>query len=502
MNRKKRAFFSFLVSILAVAAASAGQLTAPFIEQLEPVVRAAQSTVIDGRPAAYVSQAGRLPVRGLATGEIRAWMFYVAYRLDLPAGGAPRPVAFIWGGGPSGPGAGMDVGYFGPKVRRYGALADNPASLLPAADLVFVDPVGTGFSRAVKVEYEPEFFSTRGDAAAMAEFIRVWLALYAAPDTPVYCGGASYGSWRAGGVTELLEKSGQRMSGTILISGGILVGADIPSAAEKTAFRVPAQAAAALHFGRLDPSLGTDREAVLEKTTAWASDVYAPALARLDNLTEDEREALARDLSRHTGYPLEKIDRRTLSFTQPEFRKNLLGDGRTLDTMDMRKTSAARSGGNRSEGSAAARYLRDVVGYRTDLAYAGFETGYTPVTAPAYAPPGRRWNFDSGDGSETRESAAAAGLGPAGTEPWMLRSIALNPGLKVFVGVGLFDSMNTPAGNEASLRIIGPERARNFTLRRYDCGHRMGVDPEAGVIPLSADIRAFIAAPAPDSRDK
>jgi carboxypeptidase C (cathepsin A) len=474
-------------------AAQPAKPSRPFVEQTEPVVVTRHQAKGIGRSIDYEAQVGRLPIRELATGESRGWMFYVAYRVSQREASPSRPVTFLWGGGPSGPALGMNVGYFGPLAREGNRLVDNPASLLSATDLVFVDPIGTGFSRATKPEYEPEFYSTRGDAAAMAEFIRVWLSLYGRTDTPIYMGGASYGTWRTGGATELLVKSGQRVSGAILISGGILVGRDVLSEAEKVAYRVPAQAATAFKFGKLDPSVAQSHAEVLAKATEWARATYAPALARLNALQDAERETVARDLARFTGYPLAKIDRRTLSFSQPEFRKTLLGDGRTLTIFDMREASEPPQ--VRISPAAEVSYLRDVLGYRSELAYAGVETGYTPVTNQPYQPPGSRWNYDSGDGTETPAMAAAAALGPPGTEPWMLRSVQLYPALKVFVGVGLFDSMNSCAANEAAVAKLGTH-GRSFTTRCYDSGHRMATSA-ANIQQLAADIRAFIAARPP-----
>ena len=123
----------------AVSAASSA-----LVEVQEPVVVTEHQTRIGDRQVGYRARAGKLPIRDLGTGETRAWMFYVAYDLKPAAGAAPRPVTFLWGGGPGGPGVPMDLGYFGPKQWRESALSDNPASLLPATDLVFIDAIGTG----------------------------------------------------------------------------------------------------------------------------------------------------------------------------------------------------------------------------------------------------------------------------------------------------------------------------------------------------------------------
>lgn len=474
-----------------VTPAMSAEPATAFVERAEPVVVTMHETRINGQQVKYRARAGRLPIRDLATDEIRAWMFYVAYDLEQPAGAKPRPVTFFWGGGPGGPGVSADVSYLGPKAWRGGALIDNPASLLSATDLVFIDAIGTGFSRVTKAEFEREFYTVRGDAASFAEFIRMWYLLYATSGAPLYVGGPSYGSWRTGVVTEVLEKAGRHVSGSMLISGGILVGQDLLSPEEKAAYRVPAQAATALVHKRLDPAIGGDIDEVVAKTTIWARDTYLPALRKVKSLTKSERESIAQDLSRYTGMPVDKIDRKTLAFSQPDYRRNFFSDGRVLDIMDLRRTTSTMD--PPEVRALVSRYVRDVLNYRSELAYAGVEEGYTAVTGPDYKDIGTRWEYDTGKDNKMAPSPLNDGLGPSVGEPWILRSIALNPALKVFVGAGLFDSMNTCIGNDASLVSIGADSARHFTARCYINGHRMGVDPD-NIARLATDLRAFIGA--------
>ncbi|MFC4312764.1 hypothetical protein ACFPN2_27005 [Steroidobacter flavus] len=468
------------------------ELPRPFVEQQESVVVTEHQARIGDRQVSYRARAGKLPIRDVGTGEIRAWMFYVAYDLKPEAGAKPRPVAFLWGGGPGGPGVPMDLGYFGPKQWRGSELSDNPASLLPVADLVFIDAIGTGFSRVTKADFENEFYSVRGDAASFAEFIRMWYTIYANTDAPVYVGGASYGSWRSGIVTELLEKAGRHVTGSLLISGGILLGQDLLSAQEKAAYRVPAQAATALYHNRLDPSIGRDIDEVTAKANTWARDTYLPALRRLKDLSKTERDTIAQELSRYTGFPVDKIDRKVLAFSQPTYRENLLPQGPKLDIMDMRRTSSQLD--PPEVRARIARYVREVLRYPSELAYAGVEQGYSSQIGPEVKDLGSRWLYDTGKDNKVAPSPLNDGLGPSVGEPWILRSIAMNPALKVFVGAGLFDSMNTCFGNEASVRAIDADSARHLTTRCYINGHRMAVDPD-NIARLATDVRAFIAAP-------
>ncbi|MGH8224202.1 MAG: S10 family serine carboxypeptidase-like protein, partial [Woeseiaceae bacterium] len=175
---------------------------------------------IDGREIAYTAEAGRLPIRDMESGEIRGRMFYVAYRVPS-SDRRSRPVMFSWGGGPSGPALDMQMVYGPKRANDEGRIVDNDLSLLAVTDLVFVDPIGTGFSRPEKPEYVGEFYGTTGDARSVAEFIRVWVALNDAETAPLFLNGQSYGVWRAAITAELLEQSGRRVAGIILTSGGM-----------------------------------------------------------------------------------------------------------------------------------------------------------------------------------------------------------------------------------------------------------------------------------------
>lgn len=441
----------------------------------------------------YTAQVGRLPIRPMDSNEPHAYMFYVAYRV-ASAGATPRPILFLWGGGPSEPALGLQP-TFGPKRVVDGKIVDNPLTLLTVADLVFVDPVGTGFSRPERAKYGAEFYNVLGDQASLAEFVREWRALYAAPNAPLFLYGVSYGTWRVSGVSELLEKEGIRVAGAILQSGGIQFGANAVPLAIRTALRVPGYAAAALYHGKLHASIGTRRGEVVAKATQWALKVYAPALSHIATLTDAERESIATQLSRFTGYPDHLINRKTLSFTPRQYLHGLL-PGKTLDTFDMRViTGPGGSLAANAQGGLPqmVRYLRDELDYRTGLVYlgVGLKQGYMPIPGPKYRAPGQRWNYNSAKITPEAMAAAEAGEGPPGTQPWLRRAMAIDPDLKVLVGAGLYDSLNSCSAERELLRRIPPAEAANFTLECYSGGHDFQRDP--AVEPhFIANMKSFI----------
>jgi carboxypeptidase C (cathepsin A) len=449
------------------------------------------SIQLHGKRLAYRAEAGRLPIRDQATGEVHGEMYFTAYRVPSST---LRPVAFIWNGGPGANSLLLHFEAFGPRAFVDGQMVDNQLTLLDVADLVFVDPVGTGFSRPVKREYEAEFYNTLGDHQSVAEFIRMWRLRFDAQTAPVYMIGESFGTWRAAGVAEIMAKRGLPVAGIVLVSGGAGVGDGYDTRPQRAGFRIPGRALAALHHGKLDRSVGTDAKAVEKAAETWAASAYTPALARLDQLNTTEREAIARDLARFIGVPAEAIDRQKLELTPREYLALLLkAEGKTLNTFDMRIT------GGESDPTRAARidsYFREDLGYRTDLGYAGLGGGLGEAYSPTGSPRGNinsKWNYNSGEITPEVMARAQAGEGPPGSQPWAVNAVKADPKMRVMVAAGIYDSLNSCAQNNALKLKLEPAVAPNFTMACYYGGHMMYRDRSEG-IRLADDVRAFINA--------
>ena len=454
---------------------------------------------VDGRALSYTAFVDRLPIRGLEADKPRAYIAFVAYRMPAEPGAGPRPVTFIWGGGPGSSGLGVHMNW-GPKRVVDGDLEDNGLTLLGETDLVFVDPVGTGFSRPARSEYADEFYSVRGDARSIAEFVRVWLRVYGEGPSPLFLAGVSYGVWRAVSVAERLEQDGTQVAGLVLASGGMGLGTEVAPREIVEAHRIPGRTATALHHGQLPEEIAATRSEALVAGEQWALDVYAPALRRIASLTDEEREAVARDLARFTGYPPERIDRRTLRITPREYLQGMLmEEGRSLEQYDMRQTRPSGSGSIPSSSTDVGiddqrrmQYLRHDLAYRTDLAYLGVESGYTPIMGPEPSSVGQRWSYDSGSITPEVVEAAQAGEGPPGAEPWLLRAIEQNPQLGALFGVGLFDSLNSCSGNQELRDRLDPAVAQNIQLKCYVGGHGFHREEAPSRQQFAVDIRTFI----------
>jgi carboxypeptidase C (cathepsin A) len=424
-------------------------------------VETRHSATIGGRRLDYVACVGALPVRA---GQATARIVYTAY---LVPGAARRPLSFVWNGGPGADSRTLQFHAIGPRIIRGGALADNPASPLTRTDLVFVDPVGTGFSRADTSAEASAFYGTLADIAATASFIRDFRQRYRRTASPLALVGESFGTWRASGVAEALVDAHIPVAGVALISGGIPLGEE-RSVAHRRALSLVNRTATAHALGKLAPDLQRDRAATLAEVERWANAVYAPALADPARLDAASRAAIVDRLARYQGLDPATIDAKTLWVSPREFRTRLLGsEGKTLGLFDMRQTATTDAAG---EDAVARAY------YRTDLGYAAGH--YAGIDAPA-EDVGGAWRYDQSPVTKESLARAMAGEGPpSASQPWILRALAKDRTLRVWVATGLYDSLNSCAGNAAVVAALpAPIRAR-FVLRCFAGGHMMYEDSQ------------------------
>lgn len=490
------------VAVLAVAAAAtaiAARAPQSALQTAdEALVTTHHAITVGSRTLKYTARAGRLPIRHNETGEIRGHVFVMVYELDRQPGDRPRPLTFLWNGGPGANSLLVHLHAFGPRRIKAGdsplaprscecELEDNQTTWLEKSDLVFVDPIGTGFSRPARPEYAADFYSTLGDIAATAELIRVLLTRFDAWDRPLFLAGESFGVWRAAGAAEALEQRGRRVTGLMLISGGMALG-PVGSEEMRTALFIPTRTAAAFFHKKLPPDLQADLSGTLRKAEAWAGTEYAAALAKRDSLTAAERDAVAARLSRFTGLDASLIDRQALVIARQGFAEQLLRDQKlVLGRFDTRQTTGGETSGA-DRASLVNRYLRSVLGFKTDLAYDGLEEGYLPAGTPRRSI-NARWNYNVPEGSPPPKSTDA----PPGGQPWLRRAMALNPSLKAFVAAGLYDSLNSCAVNQYIVRTLEPEISRNITAACYEGGHMMYEDVGAR-LQLKRDVDKFFDA--------
>ena len=303
--------------------------------------------------------------------------------------------------------------------------------------------------------------------------IQTWLREHHAERRPVFLVGESFGGYRAGGVAERLESNGQRLTGVILVSCGGASGPLIPPLV-RAALTTPQRTASALILGKLAPDLGTDRATVVRAATQWSLETYLPALAHAGALSDSERTAIVNDLSRFTGYPAERIDRKTLVINGQDYLKVMSPDpARPLSVYDMRTTETSDL-----DGALIHRYYTEL-GVLTQPTYWDIETTKDPGQARSKT---WVWNY------RWPESAK---WGSDYAEPWLPHAMAINPRLKVFVAAGQYDAANSCAENDVLLSMLDTELARNYSMNCYLGGHMIYRAAEARHA-LNADLRDFI----------
>jgi carboxypeptidase C (cathepsin A) len=452
---------------------------------------------IAGKDLAYTAEAGRIAIRDAETGEPHGYMFYTAYRVAGKQHTA-RPLAFIWNGGPGADSSLLHFSAVGPRRIESGALVDNNESWLAFADLVLVDPIGTGFSRPTKAEYGAEFYGTLGDIASVTEFIRAWRIQHRAEDAPLWLAGESWGAGRAASVGYQLQHRGINVAGLVLISGGWGLN-DPPLPKElNQALTIVDMATVAVFHKRAQMQPGETLESFRKRVATWAREVYAPALSRVDALNETERNDLAAQLSTWSGLPLETIDRKKLAISPRQFRTTLLRDRqREAYLFDLRRTRAP----DESPPAVLLNYWRGDLRYPTDLPYLGLErveTGYIPADHPVESI-NERWNYATAQLSKAEIDAAIAAAVASGSGPPRLgppppasaEAVALNPRMRILVAGGLYDSFLPCAVGEETERHLSGALHAAMTFRCYIGGHAMYLDAPARRA-LSNDVGALI----------
>jgi carboxypeptidase C (cathepsin A) len=494
----------YLLATLLLAHTAAAAEIAPLLTGDERIVVTQHVIRTPDGPLHYEARAGRLPIRTDQTGEVRGYVFFTAYVAKNR--GAGRPLTIAWNGGPTVPSIYLHTELLGPRRITDKGFVDNSETLLRQSDLVFYDPVQTGFSRVAKPDFAPEFFNMQGDVAVAAEFVRAYRARFDAETQKLFLLGESYGAFRAGAVAEFLAKRGVAVAGLVFVSGGF------PSVKMPMSFwhamNVQNRVATALHYKRLAEERQRDPAATMRQADAWVTGTYLPALAKADTLPEAERSRIAGELAAWTGVRAEQIDRRTLVMNTQQFLTGYFDGDKDKELSDV---DTRRFGGEKQAPGwhlALSRYLRRELGYATDLGYAGklgygsdlgyraLEAGYVPTPGPERRSSGQQWTYNQTPGAPAALEALRAD-GESGhlfneNPPWTQAAMAALPKLRVYVALGRFDPTNSCEGQVRSIATLPKELTDRITVKCYQGGHMMFRD-EPARIELSADLARFVS---------
>lgn len=472
----------------------AASTPAPVPEPNRSVTR--HSGTFGGRAMSYRAIAGETYLRA-DDGTPRAAIYSTTYIAENA--GANRPVTFVFNGGPGSGSVWLHMGAFGPvrvaipsDARDDGAppypLVTNPDSLLDVSDLVFIDPVGTGWSYAMPGVDPQDYWGVTQDARSIAQFIRLWLNEHGRWNAPKYLAGESYGTTRAAAVLNQLEGAYNdvALNGVILISTVLDFGAGADVAGNELSYvlNIPTMAATARYHGRGLDMPGTTADLVRE-ARAWASGPYLAALMQGNALDDATRVRIRAELARFTGLSEAYLDRANLRVTPARFYRELLRDrGLSVGRLDSRYTGRdADAAGEEPDNdpsfygidagytAAINAYARGALGYRTDRSYS---------TIGGVG----RWDWRLNEGRDRDAYFNVA--------PYISRALRENSGLRIFVGQGWYDFATPFFAAEHALTRAGFPRDR-IDFRYYDAGHMMYVRDEDRAA-LSRDVRIFIRA--------
>jgi carboxypeptidase C (cathepsin A) len=434
--------------------------------------------------------------------KARATIFYVAYMAERPEGVpesdhlARRPITFAFNGGPGSSSVWLHLGLLGPRrvvLEQDGRvlpppyrLVNNDFSLLDRTDLVFIDPVTTGFSRAAPGESDKQFHGFKPDIESVGDFIRLYISRAGRWASPRYLIGESYGTTRAGGLAGYLqERHGLYLNGIMLISVVLnfmtldfVPGNDLPHI-----LFLPSFAATAWYHGLLDEELSADLDRTLAEVEAFALGDYTLALMQGDALPAERRAEIASKVARYTGLSQRYVEQTNLRVNIHRFVKELLRDKRrTIGRLDSRFTGIDRDAageGHEYDPSYAIiqgaytgtlnDYVRRELGFESDLPY-------EILTERVYP-----WKFDD-------HQNAYVNVGET-----LRKAMSMNPHLRVFVANGRYDLATPYLATEYTFNHLELDESlrSNIRMTYFKAGHMMYIhDPS--LAQLKQDLDTFL----------
>ena len=457
---------------------------------IDTVIVTNHTTEIKGKTVNYQAQTGTQPVWD-AEGNPIASLFYTFYRRTDVKKGSERPLIFSFNGGPGSASVWMHLAYTGPKILKideegypvqpYG-YKSNPDSILDVADIVFINPVNTAYSRILEVEGEKadreQFFGINEDIQYLAEWLNTFVSRKQRWESPKYLIGESYGGTRVMGLSAALqERQWMYLNGVIMVSPAdykvIRVGGPVSSA-----LNLPYYAAAAWFHKQLEVDLQQkDLTDMLPEVEEFTINELIPALAKGGFISGTEREKIASEMARYSGLSKTSILQNNLDVPNRFFWKELLRDeGKTIGRLDSRYLGIDRKDvGIRPDYSAELtswlhsftpainHYIQKELKFKTDVKYNMFG-------------PVRPWNNEN---DNTRED--------------LRRAMAENPYLKVLFQSGYYDGATTYFNAKYTMWQVDPsgKMKDRFYFKGYRSGHMMYLRNE-DLIKANDDLRTFI----------
>jgi carboxypeptidase C (cathepsin A) len=479
-------------------------------EKPEPndlIIKTAHSILLDGQRVPYTVTTGTIVLKeeaerkgenaGVAEGEKpKASVFFVAYTRDDVSDKTTRPLTFSFNGGPGSSSVWLHLGVLGPRRVMMGDagsllpppyhMVDNIDSILSVTDLVFIDPVSTGFSRPVPGEKAKEFHSFKKDIESVGDFIRLYTTRYQRWNSPKFLIGESYGTTRAAGLSGYLQdRHGLYLNGIMLISSILQFqtarfdpGNDLPYI-----LFLPSYTATAWYHKKLTSELQNDLLATLAEVKDFAAGDYTLALMKGALLAPEARADIIQRLACYSGLTTDYIDRTDLRINIFRFTKELLrSECQTVGRLDSRFKGVDRDAAGELfefDPSMAAimgpytaalnDYVRSELGFESDLPY--------EILNPRVNP----WNYDQYENQYVNVAET------------LRHAMTTNPFLRVFVANGYYDLATPFFATEYTFNHLGLDvnLQKNISMSYYEAGHMMYVH-QPSLNQLNQDLTRFI----------
>jgi len=464
------------------------------VPAVEKISVTQHTTHIGGQEIKYTAAAGTMILRD-NDGQPKASAFFVAYTRDDVTDFSKRPLTFAYNGGPGSASIWVHMGAFGPMKVQLAEdghalpppprIVENEDSLLDVTDIVFVDPISTGFSRPAPGENPNEFHGVREDAEWVGQFIRQYVTKYNRWGSPKFLAGESYGTTRSAALSGVLQQRfGIYMNGIVLVSAvlnfqtiSFAVGNDLPPV-----LFLPTYTATAWYHKKLPADLQGNLQKAIQEARDFAAGEYNQALMKGDKLSDAERKSVVQKLARLTGLTPKYIEETNLRVNIGRFTKELLRDERrTVGRIDSRFTgidldaAGERYESDPSQGNYSGAftqafndYVRRELKYESDLLY------YT-------SGPVRPWSYEPNQNSyvNVAETLRAA--------------MSTNQDLRVLVCNGYYDLATPFFAMEYTVDHLGldPTLRSHIAMAYYEAGHMMYIN-KAAHAKLKKDIADFI----------
>lgn len=466
-----------------------------------PPTETHQKITVNGNVLAYTARVGYMPLRNATTGQAEAHLFYTCYAKDGVTDAAVRPLMVFLGGAPGVAATWQEFGGLGPKRMKWAndgtagsppyAWVDNPQTLLNQVDMVFVNPVGTAFSRPDQPSRAPNFWSTPADIASLGEFVRSFLYANNRRNSPLILAGEDFGTGRAAGLAAYLNEHQIPVHGVVLLS--MTMSADALAGDAQYITLLPSLIMAAWHHKKLAPELSAmSAEQISGQARQFASREYLHALYKGDRMTADERTKVIGNLTRLTGLSKAFVVNNNLRISLDRFSAELLRDQRRgLSNSDARVSGFTPSPAvaGRGGGGGLAGIATPPIDFNQYNLAGGFQVAYEDYLRRELTFNGNR------DGIFYLSSGGVNAFTSTGSDDASLSAaFARNSNLRLFVGVNYFDLSAPFYATEFTLAhlSVSPEiRARNITVSHYEAGQRAYLDNKA-IGKLQGDLARFV----------